>query len=540
MATVTQTGLSPFPLAVTLEPISRTRSRSTPTRRVSPLESGIAAQRRRAVSTCSDHLAAPVGQAEPQCAINRLVKEAESTRVELRRRGFDFEVKFGDHGVDCVVRSGHFVLGKHAGLLLRHAMAHGACGHDGLADAVWRFLAEELGADIPGVGLLSDIEHLLEHKPEAFAACQEIGRALTDSNIEPCRTHIATMAKNLRQRMENIPLEQRTSKQALALLQAKLLLDGSFSRSTAERLAKLQPQIDILPEEAQVARIELFREGIDFEILHISSELQCILRQGRLITTEHANLLLRYLIAVEGSDHSELARPVWQLLIAAIGVTVPVGEMASGIAAFIECRPLEFSSDHRLKALLKNLEHGPMRDQVATAVSKLVRWLVRIQNKSPTQASAWRQASLTLGNFTDLFNELFRNDCSAACSVAHALVTCQHEHADNATQSAILLATGDAISCLFTAHVTMQKSTGELHRIHRATQPLLPQLGDEIRRLVEPLFNPRLDAYSNQGELMDALLDIEKHFTAKPVAESDTELMRVIQRQWNDRLHRRF
>lgn len=433
------------------------RTTSTPNRLISPWEPLIRPQRQRARSLCSDSLAGPVRPTAQQ-AIDLLLKEAQSTQLELLNRGFDFEIKLGESGFECVIRRGSFSVEEHASLLLRHAIADETCGNDGLAAAVWHFLAEELGVTVSGDGVLSDIEHFMEHDPEAFGAHHEIGHGLTSFDVEPGRTRIAAMTNKLMRRMDGIPLERRTPSQALALLHAKLLCDSLAEldhpmAATHARLTQLPTMIDCFPEGAQVARLALFHQGFDFDMSSGTSGVECVVRSGRFNVEEHASLLLRYAIAIQTSDHAPMAVPVFHFLLA----------------------------------------NGTDRARIAAVQNQLRRRIegIPLEHRTSNQAQALIDARLWLGSCTDLFQELFKDDPVGACSVARTLKLRRHEKAGSACMSAILLAAKVAVPLLATA-IKTSTTPEQLRTLRSAVIPLLPQLSEGIREPVTNLFNTHL------------------------------------------------
>jgi ribosomal protein S17E len=411
-------------------------------------------------------------------------------------------------------------------LLLRHAIAVETCGHDGLAKAVWHFLAEELSVTASGVDLLSDIEHFMEHDPETFGASHDIRFALTNFDIEPGRTRIVAMAKNLRRRMEDIPLERRTRNQALALLQATLLLDslaglGRPTAATHARLTKLQTMIDYLPEEAQVARLELFRRGFDFETTQGVSGLKWVRLGGRLVSDEHAHLLMRYVIAIEKSDHAELAKPVWHFLVKAIGLEVSGGGALSVIEHFIEHHPKEFEANHQLKAALTSFDTSACRTRIAAMANSLRRRMDAIpsEHRASNQAQALIQAKLLLGSFTDKFQELFEHNPIDACSVARTLATRRHEGAGVACKVAILIAAKPAIE-LVAGMRNSHSGTPEAQRLsdlESAVRPLAHYFSRDVAVAVADLFVNRDGLY------------LEKQLaTAEACSEIETQLLQEL------------
>ena len=179
------------------------------------------------------HLLAKLVAACPeqlQATIDLLPEEAQTARRGLLDRGLAFETKFGHSGLECVV-TGDFSFEQHAGLLLCYAHAVGISDHAYLAEPVSRLLAKEVTAAGRGDGLgpmLSVIEGLIECHPKEFATNYQFKAALTTFDKGPDRIRIAAMANDVRRRIETVLTAERTSIQALALVQAKLLL-GSFT-----------------------------------------------------------------------------------------------------------------------------------------------------------------------------------------------------------------------------------------------------------------------------------------------------------------------
>ena len=463
--------------------------------------------------------------------IDGLLKEVKSTQIELRRRDFDFDVKLGDHGFECVVLRGAFDICKHAILLLRHAFAVETTGADGLAKPVWHFLAEKLGVPTRGVDMLSDIEHVMEHDPESFGELHEIRTALIDFDIEPGRTRIASMAENLKRRLEDTPLQQRTRKQALALVQAKLLLDGFASpahtvAATHQRLTKLQAMIDYLPEEAQVARLELFHRGFDFETSLSTGKLTCHVHGGRFVPEKHAHLLSRYVVVVDACGHAPLARPAWGLLAEALGVVTSEDGVLSDIARFIENHLEEFAANHHFKIALTTLGEGPARARVASMAQGILHRLAGIQQRSRNQTRALIQAKLLLGSFTDIFHELFKNDPIAACSVARTLAYRHHEGASAARRAAILLA-ADVAWPLIIAETGPgtpldQPSKDRLDALYSAVKPLLAALSYRLEGALEVLFSMPRSLHATD----DGLLNLVEIFArAQPSNADEKDLL---------------
>ena len=279
------------------------------------------------------------------------------------------------------------------------------------------------------------------------------------------------------------PLRQRASSTCSDCLPS---LDHHAARSHA-RLKQLQTAIDILPDDAQVARLELFDLGFDFETKIGTCELECVAIGGRFVPEKHAGLLLDYARAVETSDHAVLAKPVWHFLAKAIGVPVSGGNVFSDIEHFIEHHPKEFEANHQLKAALTSVDTRACRTGIAVMANNLRRRMeaIPLERRVSNQAQALIQAKLLLGSFTDVFHELFENDPVGACSVARTLAHQRHQGANAACKAAILLAAALTISL---DHMYSSKIVDDDYP-EAAVAPLLRLLSDEVSASLSGLFN---------------------------------------------------
>ena len=275
------------------------------------------------------------------------------------------------------------------------------------------------------------------------------------------------------------------------------------------RLKQLQTTIDILPDEAQVARLELFHRGFDFETTLSDSGLACVTLGGPFVATEHANLLTRYVVAVAMSDHAELAKPVWHFLAKAIGVPVSSGDVFSDIEHFIEHHPKEFEANHQLKAALTSVDTRACRIGIATMANSVRGRMEAIPfaHRASNQARALVQAKLLLGSFTNVFQELFENDPVGACWVARTLMQHKHDGLSVACTTAILLAV--KANCL------ERLSTAQRRDLYSAADPLLKRLNGGTWRLLSAILSP--DSVVDNGHLLSAMTAIESAM-ARPEA----------------------
>jgi hypothetical protein len=187
---------------------------------------------------------------------------------------------------------------------------------------------------------------------------------------------------------------------------------------------QLSPVIGMLSEQAESARVELLVAGFGFELTSGASGPVLRVNLGTFNAERHGELLVRYAMAVDASEHRVLADPVWKFVLNKLELSENDDELIA-LESALKKTLLE-ASPSSVASFLDRTNATPIGERLEPAIARVVdacRQQLELagQDRTPEQNRVLVQAKVLLSKFPRQLDALFREDMVGASRLVRTL-----------------------------------------------------------------------------------------------------------------------